>query len=347
MKFYERNGILYVRINGKRLSTKLEDTPKNRKLVTSYYKNDEFLNKFNVISDDIPTVLTLCEEVLKEKELTVKSSTLRAYFALYKSRIIPYFDKVITHYKPKHIELFYKQFKDKQSILTCEAVLKPAFEKAILRGYINYTPFIISKPRLKSNYVIKPFTVDEIKMILNYQRDDFFINYFAIAIFTGLRSGELLALKWSDIDFVNNTISINRTFTGGFESTPKTLSSRAVIDLPIEALEYFKLQQIKNGLREYIFYNKQGKLIKTTHNLNRILRTVLKDLNLPDRCIYQTRHTFASIKLSFGERLEWVSFMLRHKDTSLTLRKYYKYMPNKHEKRVVINFDDLAQKQHS
>lgn len=48
-----------------------------------------------------------------------------------------------------------------------------------------------------------------------------------------------------------------------------------------------------------------------------------------------------------GEHLEWVSFMLRHKDTSLTLRKYYKYMPNKQEERVIINFDTVAKKRHS
>lgn len=346
MTFYNRKGVLYVRLNGKRISTKLEDTPKNRKLVQSYYKNDEFYKKFELIESS-PTVLSLCEEVLKDKEKNVKNSTYRCYLSLFNSKIKPFFDKEITYYKPKHIELFYKTFTDKSSILTCEAVLKPAFEKAILRGYITNTPFIISKPKLKTKYEINPFNLDEIKKILDYKNNDVFVNFFGISIFTGLRTGELIALKWSDIDFVNMKISVNRTFSNGYESTPKTKSSKATIDLPVEALVYFRKQQLKNGLKEFVFYNRHGKVSKNSNNFNLIVRKVLKELGLQQRNIYQTRHTFASLKLSFGERLEWVSYMMRHKDTSITLRKYFKYMPNKYESRVIINLDDLAQNRHT
>ena len=54
-------------MNGKRVSTKLEDTPKNRKLVESYHKNDEFFNKFN-INNGVPTVSELLNQVLEDKE---------------------------------------------------------------------------------------------------------------------------------------------------------------------------------------------------------------------------------------------------------------------------------------
>lgn len=346
MTFYNREGILYIRKNGLRVSTKLEDTPKNRKLVESYHKNDDFLNKFEIIKN-IPTVLELCEEVLLEKEKQVKRSSMNSYLSMYKSRIVPFFDKEITYYKPKHIELWYKEFKDKSSILTCEAVLKRAFEKAILRGFIDNTPFLISKPKFKNNYEPMPFNFDEIKKILSYRYNDVFINFFGISIFTGIRTGELLGLKWSDIDFDKMTISINRTFTNSLESTPKTKSSKATIDLPIESLVYLRNQQLKNGLREYVFYNRFGNLTKSTTSLNRTLRKILSELDIDSRNIYQTRHTFASLKLSFGERLEWVSYMMRHKDTSITLRKYFKYIPNKFEKRVIIDFDLETQKRHS
>lgn len=346
MNFYSRNGILYIRLNGKRLSTKLPDTPKNRKLVQSYSKNEEFFNKFE-INNHIPTVLELCEEVLQEKELVLKMSSYRTYVSLYNSRVVKFFDKEITFYKPKHIELWYKTFTDKQTILTCEAVLKPAFEKAILRGYIYNTPFLISKPRLRSNYEIKPFTIEEVKKIIDYNKVDWFTNFFAISVFTGLRTGELLALKWKDLDFEKETINVQRTFSLGMESTPKTKSSKAIIDLPVEALPFFNNQRLKTGLKEFVFYSVHGNTIKEPNNLNRILKTILEDLDLESRTLYQTRHTFASLKLSYGERLEWVSYMLRHKDTSITLRKYFKYMPNKFEKRVILDLDSLTQNQHS
>ena len=103
MTFYSRNGMLYVRINGKRLSTKMTDTAKNRKLVESYYRNDEFFNKFE-LSKQVPTVLELCEEVLKEKEKTLKNSSYRCYLSMYKSKIETYFTKEISYYRAKHIE---------------------------------------------------------------------------------------------------------------------------------------------------------------------------------------------------------------------------------------------------
>ena len=71
MTFYDRKGILYVRINGKRVPTKLEYSKENIKLYKSYAKNEEFFKKFDVIKTS-PTVVELCEEVLKEKEKTLK-----------------------------------------------------------------------------------------------------------------------------------------------------------------------------------------------------------------------------------------------------------------------------------
>ena len=347
MTFYSRNGILYVRINSTRLSTKMTDTLKNRRLVESYYRNDEFFNKFE-INKQVPTVLELCEEVLKQKEKTLKSSSYRCYLSMYKSNIETYFTKEISYYKAKHIEKWYSTFTDKQSILTCEAILKPAFDKALIREYIKISPFLIKKPKLISSYEIRPFTIDEVKMIIDYTSNTWFGNFFSISVFTGLRTGELLALKWSDINFKNMTISVNRTFSNGYESTPKTKSSKAVIDLPFEAIEYFRKQRLKTGLKEYVFYSEFNKVMKQSHNLNRLLKRVLSDLHIEARSMYQTRHTFASLKLSYGERLEWVAYMLRHKDTSITLRKYFKYMPNKIEKRVIFDLENMVtQKRHT
>ena len=71
MKIYTRNNILYDSSNGKRVSTKLKDTKENRKLITSYYKNDEFFKKFDV-NKNVPSIVELCEEVLEESAQTVQ-----------------------------------------------------------------------------------------------------------------------------------------------------------------------------------------------------------------------------------------------------------------------------------
>lgn len=348
MTFYNRNGVLYARINGQRISTKLKDTKENRKLFESYAKNDEFFKKFNVIkNNNIPTVIELCEEVMLEKEKTLKPTSFNTYSCFFKKHIKPFFkEKKVTEIKPIDIKKWYCNFTDKSTLITCEAILKPAFEIAILSEYITTTPFIIKKPKYKdSGYEIKPFTHTELQKVLDYNHE-LIGNFIAIACFTGMRTGELFGLRWKDVDLKNREISIKQQFTKGYLLTPKTKKSKGIIDLPIEALPYFEKQRLKTGLREYIFYSPRNEPFKNTSYVNILLKQILKELNIEERSIYQTRHTFASIRLSMGERLEWVSFMLRHESSDITLKRYFKYIKELDTIRVNLNFD-LAQNRHS
>lgn len=346
MTFYNRNGMLYARVNGKRISTKLKDTKANRKLFESYAKNEEFFNKFNV-NTKIPTLIELCKEVLRDKEKTLKPSSLRAYYSLYNSKVKPFFkDMLVTEIKPITIKNWYKTFTNTKTMTTCEAILKPAIEDAILSEYITSTPFVLRKPQLRTKYEINPFTLKEVEVILNNIEDIDFRNFLGISFFTGVRPGELIGLMWNDIDFRNNKISIKRTIIDGIIQEPKTKSSKATIDLPIEALQFFKSQRLKTGLRDYVFYSTKNKPYTTNISLNTKFKKNLKKLKLEYRTMYQTRHTFASLKLSAGERIEWVSFMMRHKSPSITQNKYYKYIPSLDTKRVILDIN-VTQNRHT
>lgn len=344
MTFYNRNGILYIRKNGLRVSTKLEDTPKNRKLVESYNKNDEFFNKFNVNSR-IPSVLEYCEQILLEKEKNLKSSTLICYYSVYQTKIIPFFkNKNVIDIKAIDILNFYKVFKDRGSRAVACVILRQVFERAIIEDYIKYSPLVVSYPRIKSSYEKNPFSLDEVNLILSTESK--LKNMLGVLFTTGLRGGELIGLRWDDIDLLNNKISINRTIKYGIEQTPKTKGSLATIDLPIESKIYFQNQLKLTGLKKsYVFLN-DGKRFNSLSTISYHFTNLLKELNLKHRGIHQTRHTFASLKLSYGERLEWVSFMLRHDNPSLTQTVYYKYIPRIEEKRIVIQFD-ISQNRHT
>ena len=328
MTFYNRDGILYVRINGKRKSTGLPDTSHNRKLVKSYHKNDEFFNKFDV-KKDYPTVIELCNEVLKEKENSLKPTSYRVYFSLFTNKIEPYFkDMFINELEPLVIEKWYKNFNDRSTLNVCISVLKEVIEKALVRKYIKQTPLIVKKPTFKTSYKMNPFNLEEINLLIS-SSDKFFKNFIAINFFTGLRTGELLGLKWSDIDFENYTISVSRTRIYGYEQTPKTKSSIRVIDMLPQCEEYLREQQKITGLGEYLFLNQRNKPFHGSSALNKNWFDLLKKCNLDKRGIYQLRHSFASNMLSNGEDILWVSFMLGHKTANITLEKYTKYMRKK------------------
>ncbi len=344
MTFYNRNGMLYARVNGKRVSTKLKDTKENRKLFASYYKNDEFFEKFNV-NKNIPTIVELCEEVLIEKETVIKSTSYRAYESIFKNRIRDYFkDTLIVDLKPKNIEEWYKTFKDRSTLITAEAILKPAIEKAILREIIKTSPLILAKPKFTKTYEMNPFTYDEILTLLDTCDINWFKNFIGINFFTGLRTGELLGLKWEDINFNDYTIEVNRTITNGFIQTPKTKSSKRIIDMIPQCEKFLKQQQKLTGLSEYIFISPiTNKHFFDSVSLNNKWRDLLLKSKLEYRGIYQLRHSFASNMLSNGEDLLWVSAMLGHKSADITLGRYTRFIRKKRERKLSV-FDNISTK---
>jgi integrase len=326
MRLYNRNGILYIDINGKRTSSKLQDTPTNRKLLENQYKNTEFFKKFNVKTKG-KTVLEFCREVLEEKEKKLQPTTIRSYYSLFESRIIPFFNKKYSHeITPAKIKDWYSTFKDRTTLNTCvTGILIPAFENAIIEGYIQTTPFIVKFPTLKSDYEMKPFTLQEIDLILTCKENPY-KNFLGVAFFTGARTGEILALEWKDINFENKTINIKKTRTKGLTKQPKTKSSFRVIDM-LPQCEFFLREQRKvTGLSKYIFLKSNGKIYNNSGDLLYEWYKLLEKLNLEKRNIYQTRHSFASNMLSNKENPLWVSQMLGHKTLNMTLEIYTKYI---------------------
>lgn len=339
MTFYDRNGILYVSINGIRKTTKLKYSKDNIKKFKSYYEDEEFFNKFN-IQKSVPTVVELCQMVLDEKESTLKRNSYRAYDNLFNTQIKPFFnDKMVSIITPSIIYDFYNSFSDKSTLRICHVILKFAFEKAIIKGYINFTPLQITKPKLKTNYEMNPFTFEEAKKIID-TAPDLIKNLIATLFYTGARTGEIFGLKWKNVCFDNYTIKIDNQFTNGFEDTPKTKSSNRIIDmLPI--CESFLLEQQKiTGSYEYVFLNSKFKPYKSSSALYNIWKDILNYLELDYRSIYQTRHTFASNMLSNAENPLWVSQMLGHRSLDVTLQKYSKYIKKEKTKRKTTFLDN-------
>jgi integrase len=326
MKVYNRNGKLYIRVKGIRKSTGLDYTKENIKLVSNYHGKDEFFNNFNITVNN-KTIIDYCNDVILEKRKRLKVTSIRSYESLLSSRIVPYFDKMYPHeVTPKMIKEYYGTFKDKATLnTTINGILKNAFEFALIDGAISKSPFVVSFPTLKSDYEMKPFNLSEIQLILS-NASNWFKNFLGVAFFTGMRTGEILALKWSDIDFNDSSININATRTDGKTLTPKTKSSERIIDI-LSQCESFLIEQRKaSGLSTFVFPSRDGKMFYGSTSLDVIWRKLLAKCGIEYRSIYQTRHTFASNMLSNKEDAIWVSSMLGHKSLNITLEKYTKFI---------------------
>ncbi|AFI03822.1 tyrosine-type recombinase/integrase [Helicobacter cetorum] len=286
------------------------------------------------------------EELIKERlsySIGLKESTLKTQQTNFKNAFkltgIKDLSKFyVSNITKEHIKSFYQNALNKHSRLVINILksrLKELLEFAKKEGYITQSPFFALKIR---NAIepkeIKPFSLEEIKQILNACNNFRLKTYLTTAFFTGARVGELLALTWKDIDFERNKININKNLSyKGTLSSPKTKSSIREIDM----LEVVKkaLLEYKESLKEeriFVFISKPQR----TNEFNKAFKELLIALNLEKRVLYNTRHTFASLMLSQGEESLWVSQTLGHKNLDITFKTYAKFIPNQNKERATF-----------
>lgn len=174
------------------------------------------------------------------------------------------------------------------------------------------------------------WTIDEFNKFISCIDDNFYKVLFELLYFTGLRKGEVLALKWEDIDFINKTISINKTITRNHEfQTPKTKSSNRTISISDNLInELSKL----NHDHELIFD------ISFTQ-LKRKKDYYCNLAGVKQIKIHEFRHSHACLLFTNNIEIEDISYRLGHSNISMTMSTYLKYLP-RNEKRVVnlLNF---------
>ncbi len=173
-----------------------------------------------------------------------------------------------------------------------------------------------------------PFTQKEQNKLLAELHDQT-KNLIQFALYTGLRTGELIALRWSDIDFDKRLVRVRRSISREEESTTKTAAGERDVVLfepAIEALDAQRRFTIHLGKR--IFHNPITK--KEWAGCKAIWRhwkAAYDKLDIPYREPYQTRHTYASSMLTAGEHPMWIARQMGHTDPSVLFKKYARWMP--------------------
>lgn len=159
-------------------------------------------------------------------------------------------------------------------------------------------------------------------------------NMIQFALWTGLRTSELIALHWSDIDFVGGYVRVRRALTReakGIAEFPKTAAGRRDIRLLGPAAEALQTQKALTFLTEDdgpIFKTRSGEQFSGSHQIWRVWQAALKRAGVRYRNPYQTRHTYASMMLSAGEHPMWVAKQMGHADWTMIARVYGRWMPS-------------------
>jgi len=167
-----------------------------------------------------------------------------------------------------------------------------------------------------------------------------------VALTTAMRRGELLGLKWSDIDFENRFLRVRRTLDflagyGGYvENEPKTAKARRMIMLPdvvIEALKGHRIQQyelrLKAGVdwknQDYVFTGLKGGPLNPRYIL-KMFNRVLIEAGLQHIPFHNLRHSAATLLLSMGVSPKVVQEILGHSNISMTMDVYGHVLPSMH-----------------
>lgn len=338
-----RNGTLYIQTTKSgtryRFSTGLLDSKSNRafvsenlsELISKHLQSKEAkaMGSERALSAYLNAVLSQAQG-LKKTTLKTYSTRLNALNKLMDT------SKDITAYNREDSELLYAKIiargYSKNVAKSLINLLNSAFNIAISDGVVAKNPILKKKLSILSDTKqAQPFNLSEIKAILK-ECENLSQKWFklacAICFFSGLRSGELLALKWENIDLKNNVLKVSCNMSRYGITSTKTLSSQREVEIlpPLrEIIESYKANVSQdNG---FIFVNSKNKpFVNTSGEFLALWQSVLKKCNLSYRRFYTTRHSFASVMLSEGENVGWISKMLGHKNTFITLSTYAKFV---------------------
>jgi len=148
---------------------------------------------------------------------------------------------------------------------------------------------------------IEPFSREEVLRILDYFNEEYphMYCFIAVLVYTGMRTGEALAMKWENFDFNNWTYTVKESFSARELSCPKTLNSIRTIEIPETLQEIIIFHKKYSYMKsEFLFLTRYGRPYTDTNwILKNYWKPALKELGIRYRTLYQLRHTHAILSL--------------------------------------------------
>jgi len=334
-----------------RKSLNLDDTKANRKLALNtiipeiQYKlnSGEFFNTEN--ENKVPTVGEYMPISFELHSSSRRELTQKGYDSVYIRHIKPYFEhQKLDAIKPFDVIRWQNTLFETlcaKRVKSIRTVLNSMFVDAINDEIIEKNPFVkvatIKKHQPKEK---EPFSIQQMFSILREVTPKMKA-FFAIGFFTGMRTGEIVALKWENIDFERRVIKVRSARRGGIESDPKTINSIRDVVIIDQLMPYLlKHKEMMQDVSDYLFINMYGEPFYSSSKISHTYwKPVLEKLELKYRKMYLMRHTFISLMISHGEDLLWISKNVGHKDLSITFKEYARYIDDGNKKRATFLID--------
>ena len=349
------------RVNGKQklLATKVPVKGNNKRKAERVMK--ELMEQYAGLNLENENVLftAYLDKWLQNIKPVIKPSTWESYDKTVSGKIKPYFEPKQYRFRDMKPEIFTDYFVylategksngkgglSYKTVKNIRGVLSSAYEYAVENHYVKDNLVQISRlPSFAHNIKseVPEYNAEQVRTLLRYAKDnDSHIYIFLLlALYTGLRKGELLALTWDDVDYRKKLLRVNKNRTGSRKEvtsqvlTPKTNSSNRKIPLNDDVLAALKDEQKKqneygyllgNGYdktNNFIIRNILGQPYSNLSAINRVVNRLTDKAGLPHCTIHGFRHSVASILDDNGVALQDISVLLGHESVQTTERIY-------------------------
>src|SRR5215204_5984970 len=296
-------------------------------------------NKGLVFDADNLTVSEYLDRWLRASvQGSVRESTYKSYGQQVRRYLKPSLGRMkLRKLSPMHVQGMYREMQDRglsaRTVQYTHAVLHRALKQAKRWGIVNRNVAEdVDRPQLKRDE-IRPLDDEQTRTLLRAAEGDRIQALYVVAITAGLRPGEMLALRWSDVDLEAGTLRINRALSDGEVAATKTTRSRRKIQLSNTAhaaLRTHRKRQLEEQMQKARLWKNYGLVFPSTvgtplshRNLVRSFKALLKRTDLPlSTRLYDLRHTCATLLLNSNVHPKYVQELLGHASIAQTLDTY-------------------------
>lgn len=274
-----------------------------------------------------------------------RQNTINGYTNNVEKHIVPHLGHLkLADLRPHHVERWLADMADDglsdRTRQYAHTVLRAALRHAMNQGIIGHNPAARVASVKLDDPEVHPLTRQQVAALLAAVKGTPDEAFYHVALTFGMRQGELLGLRWADLelDGPKPTIAIRYQAQFGDLAQLKRRRDQTVWPIPshvVQLLESHKEEQVKRAKRAATRWHVMGLVfpsnvgtVKSRHNLTREWKALLKRAGLPETThFHDLRHTAATIRLQRGEPLWKVSKLLGHGSTAITARIYAHYLP--------------------
>jgi integrase len=278
---------------------------------------------------------------------SVQGSARRSTYESYRRQARRYITPAIGRVRlkaltPAHVQGLYREMQDRglsaRTVQYTHAVLHRALKQAVRWNMIPRNICeAVDVPQVRREEM-HPLAPEQARRFLDAARGERLEALYVVAVHAGLRPGELLALKWEDVDLDGGTLRVHRALSGGEFTAPKTKRSRRRIDLStgsIAILKQHRKRQLEERMARAGLWQDHGLVFPSSvgtplshRNLVRSFKAVLRRAGLPATIrLYDLRHTCATLLLCRNVHPKYVQELLGHASIAQTLDTYSHVLP--------------------